>query len=260
MENSSNQNMSKEYYVIDFLHIIRSVLHRLWIIILAGIIAGGCGFSIANFVIDPMYSSSVMLYVNNNSISLNDVGFSMSYADITASQSLVKTYSVLLKNRTTLERIIEETGVDYSWSQLYGMIKASSVNETEVMKVEVVTTDPYEAAKIANGISVVLPQRVTEIVEGTSMEVVDSAVVDLGKVSPSITKYTAVGFLMGALIAAAILVIVSLLDNTIHDEDYVLQNYNFPILAKVPDLLESNNKKYGYSYYQSAYRQGGDTE
>ena len=258
MENVSNQKVSKEYYVIDFLHIIRSVIHRLWIIILVGVIAGGCGFSIANFAIKPMYASSVMLYVNNNSISLNDVGFSMSYSDITASQSLVKTYSVLLKNRTTLERIIDETGVNYVWDELYDMIEAYSVNETEVMRVEVVTDDPYEAAKIANGISVVLPQRVTEIVEGTSMEVVDSAVVDLRKVSPSITKYTAIGFLLGALIAVTVLIIVAMIDNTIHDEDYVLQNYNFPILAKVPDLLESGNKKYGYNYYQSAYKQGGD--
>jgi len=251
MENNNNQNNNKEYYVIDIIHVLRVILHKIWIVIVCGVLAAGIGFSVAAFAIEPTYSSSIMLYVNNSSLSLNDVGISMSYSDINASQSLVKTYSVLLKNRTTLERVIEETGVSRSWGELFGMIEASSVNETEVMKVTVTTTDPYEAQKIANGISKVLPQRVTEIVEGTSMEVVDSAIPNLNKVAPSITKYTAIGFLLGAFVSIIVLVIVALMDNTIHDEEYVLQTYNYPILAKVPDLLDTENKKYGYDYYQS---------
>ena len=46
------------------------------------------------------------------------------------------------------------------------------------------------------------------------------------------------------------LVIFALMDDTIHDEDYVLQNYDCPILAKVPNLLNSGSKHYGY-YYQA---------
>lgn len=251
MDNNNNQNIEREYYVIDIMHVLKSVVNRLWIIILAGILAAGIGFSYTSFVVKPTYSASIMLYVNNSSISLNDVGISMSYSDISASQSLVKTYSVLLKNRTTLDRVIDETGVKYNWIELYNMIEASSVNETEVMRVTVTTTDPYEAQKIANGISKVLPQRVTEIVEGTSMEVVDSAIANTQKVAPNITRQTAISFVIGAMAAAVILVIIALMDNTIHDEDYVLKTYNYPILAKVPDLLESESRKYGYNYYQS---------
>jgi capsular polysaccharide biosynthesis protein len=130
------------------------------------------------------------------------------------------------------------------------MIKAAPSNETEIMKVTVTTTDPYEAAKIANGIAEVLPVRVSEIIDGTSMEVVDSAIPNLSKVAPSITKYTALGLILGVLLAAAILAILAIMDDTIHDEDYILQNYDCPILAKVPNLLNSGTKHYGY-YYQS---------
>jgi hypothetical protein len=41
---------------------------------------------------------------------------------------------------------------------------------------------------------------------------------------------------------------MALLDNTVHDEDYVIKTYDYPILAKVPDLLDSGTKKYGYYY------------
>ncbi|MBQ4625757.1 MAG: hypothetical protein IJB45_00720, partial [Clostridia bacterium] len=106
--------------------------------------------------------------------------------------------------------------------------------------------DPYEAEKLANGIARILPKRVSEIVEGSSMEVVDSAIAINKKVAPNITKFTAVGFVLGVVFSVALLVVLALLDNTIHDEEYVLNNYGYPILAKIPDLLNTGTKKYAY--------------
>lgn len=254
MESKNNNN--KDYYVIDIMHILRTVWRRIWVLFVCGFIAAGIGFSIAAFAIAPTYSSSIMLYVNNSSISLNDVGFSISSSDISAAQSLVKTYNVLLKNRTTLERVIDETGVDYTWVELYDMVEASSVNETEIMRVKVTAEDSKEAMIIANGIATVLPQRVTEIVEGTSMEVVDSAIENPLKIAPSLKQYTMVGFILGVFVSLICLVIAALMDNTIHDEDYVLQNYDYAILAKVPNLLETEGKKYDYKYAYSQTKKG----
>lgn len=254
----------KDYYVIDVVHIIKSVWQRIWIVVLTGILIGAIGFSIAAFVIQPTYSSAIMLYVNNSSISLNDVGFSISSSDLTASQSLVRTYNVLLKNRTTLERVIDMANLPYTWKELDKMIKASSVDETEIMRVTVTTEDPYEAQRIANSIAIILPQRVTEVVEGSSMAVVDSAIPNLQKVEPSITRYTLIGLILGCLISIIVLAVRAVMDNTIHDEDYIIQNYNYPILAKVPDLFDTGTKKYAsYNYYQKSKdkqseKQGGE--
>ena len=131
------------------------------------------------------------------------------------------------------------------------MITASPSNETEIMKVKVTAKDPYEASDIANTIAEILPERIAEIIDGASMEVVDSAIPVLEKVSPSITQYTAIGLVLGVFLSAAIIVILAMLDDTIHDEDYVIKTYDYPILAKVPDLMSNGTKKrYGY-YYQS---------
>ena len=154
----------------------------------------------------------------------------------------------LRNNRTTLERVIDKAQVSYSYKQLSEMIVAEPSNDTEIMKVTVTTTDPKEAAKIANTIAEILPIRVAEIIDGASMEVVDSAVPNYDKVAPSVTKYTAIGLFLGAFAAAAVLVVFARLDDTIHDEDYVLQNYDCPILAKVPNLLHSSSGHYNYYY------------
>ena len=81
------------------------------------------------------------------------------------------------------------------------------------------------------------------------MEVVDSAVPNLQKVSPSITKYTAIGLVLGVVISVIVLAIVAMTDGRIHDEDYVIETYDYPILARIPDLINVGGRKYSY-YYQ----------
>ncbi len=243
------ERTSSEYYTIDVLHILKSLWRRAWLIALSGLLSAVIGFLIAAFAIAPTYSSSIMLYVNNSSFSLGNTSFSISSSEITAAQSLVKTYSEILKNRTTLERVIDRAGVSYTYKELYEMLEAAPSNETEIMKVSVTAEDPYEAAKIANCIAEVLPIRISEIIDGASMEVVDSAIPVLEKVAPSITKYTAIGMFLGVLLSVVALAFAALMDDTIHDEDYVLRTYDYPILAKVPNLLSTGTKQ--YAYYQS---------
>ena len=260
MENKNNVTSSNniagknsnEYYSIDILHIAKTLWHKAWVIILSGLLCAAIGFSISTFVIAPKYSSSIMLYVNNSSFSLGNTSFSISSSEISAAQSLVKTYIVMLKNRTTLEAVKEKAGVSYSTKTLDSMITATSVNDTEVLKITVTTEDADEAAKIASCIAEVLPTRISTIIEGSSMEVVDSAVPNRQKVSPSITNYTAIGFILGALISVIILVILDLMDDTIHDEEYIINTYNYPILAKVPNLVNTGGK--GRGYYSQSYK------
>ena len=218
---------------------------RAWIIILCGLLTAVIGFGYSSFIIPPTYSSSIMLYVNNSSFSLGNTNFSISSSEIIAAQSLVKTYSEILKNRTTLEKVIEKAGVKYEYDELAEMITAEPANDTEIMRVTVTAEDPNEAAKIANTIAEVLPTRISEIIDGASMEVIDSAIPNYEKVAPSVTNYTIIGFLIGAVLSMIIIVVAAMLDDTIHDEEYILNTYDYPILAKIPDLLNSNGKGYG---------------
>lgn len=245
----AKEQNNQDYYSIDLMHVLRTLWHKAWIIVLAAVFVATAAFCYSKFAIAPTYSSSIMLYVNNGSFSIND--FSITTSQISAAQSLVKTYSEILNNRTTLERVIEKADVPYTYRELSEMITAAPSNETEIMRVTVVSTDPYEASKIANCIAQVLPERISEIIENASMEVVDSAVPEMQKIAPSITKYTAIGLFLGALLAIAAITVYAIMDDTIHDEEYILNNYNYPILAKIPDLVGGGGKKYGnkYGYY-----------
>lgn len=249
----TGKNQNGEYYTIDLLQIARALWRHIWIVIMAAVIGASAGFSYAYFLIAPTYSSSIMLYVNNSTFSLGSTNVSISSSQIMAAQSLVNTYTEILNNRTTYERVIQKSGVDYTPSQLAGMVTAGPSHETEIMKVTVVSTDPYEAATIANCIAEVLPVRIAEIIDGASMEVVDTAVPNLHKIAPNITKYAIIGLLLGALGASGVIAVFVLMDDTIQDEEYILQSYDYPVLAKLPDLLGESSKRHGYKYYSKKH-------
>lgn len=234
---------NKEETTIDLMQILSMFCKKAWVIALAGILAAAIGFFASAVVIAPSYSSSILIYVNNKTVS---TGTSVSSSDITASQNLVKTYQEILKSRTTLEEVIDKAYLGYTYNELSGMISASASNNTEFMKVTVTSKDAYEAADIANCIADILPARIAEIVEGSSTKIVDRAVVNTNKVSPSVTKYTFIGFLIGAVLAMAVLCLIVIFDSTVPNEDYLRQNYDFPILGNIPDLTAEDSKRYAY--------------
>ena len=250
-------NRDNEYIQIDLLKIFNGLLNRFWAILIATVLGGALMFSYATFYITPLYQSSVLLYVNNTSFAVGSQSFSISSSEITAAKSLVATYQVILKTRMTLNDVIRLGELDCSYEKLKGMISTSSVNDTEVFSVTVTSDDPYEAEHIANTIGRVLPDKIASIVEGSSVRVVDYAVVPSGKVSPNISKYTLIGLMLGLLASCGLIAVVEIADDRIRSEDYLLQNFGeTPLLAVIPDMLDDKSKGQYYNSYYGGYGYG----
>ncbi len=228
--------------VIDLVQLVKALWRRAWAIVLAMIVCGGAAFSYAYFLVTPLYQASAMMYVNNSSVSVGSTQVDLS--DLTAAQSLVETYLVILKTRGTLEEVIEAADVPYTYEQLSGMITAGAVNSTEVFEIQVTSADPQEAEKLANTIADLLPERISQIIDGSSAKIVDYAVVPSHKSSPSISRYTMIGLLLGAVISCGVIILFELFDEQIRDEDYVRETFDLPLLAAVPDLLSKSRENY----------------
>jgi capsular polysaccharide biosynthesis protein len=209
---------------------------KLWIIVAFAIAGGIIALLGTYFFVTPLYTSTALMYVNNSEVNIGSTKIDLS--DLTASQNLVNTYEVILQSRTTLETVIEQSGVDYSYKQLEGMITTSTVNDTEVFSVSVTSSDPQEAELIANTIVKVLPKRIDEIVEGSAVKIVDYAIVPDSRTSPDYSKNTLIGMLLFAVVCCAVIIIREVLDTTIHSEDYLIKQYaDIPVLSIVPDIL-----------------------
>ena len=238
----------KDEIEIDLGRVFRAVMHRAWLVAVVAVLCAVLTFAGTFFFITPEYQSSAMFYVNNSNLSLGDTSFSISSGDLLTSRNLVDSYIVILNTRETLVDVIEYCGAPYSPGQLRNMISSSAVNGTEIFKVTVTSTDPKEAERIASAIAYILPKRIATIIDGTSARVADKAITPSSPSSPSYTNNAMIGFLLGAMLAAGIVILREVFDTTIRTEGDIAQCCKHPVLAAVPDMTAPSK---GGSYYSS---------
>lgn len=243
----NTQIVNNEEMEIDLLRLVKVLWQKAWIIILCMILLGVTAFSYALFFVTPQYQSRAMMYVNNSSLSLGGTSFSISASELTAAKSLLDVYIIILNSRVTMEKVLDEAGLDYTYEQISGMVRAESVNSTEVFQIIATSSDPAEAELIVDTIVKILPDRIADIVDGSSVRLVDQAVLPTHRSSPSYTKYAMIGMILGFVLSCGVIIVLDLMDTTIHDEEYLDQKYGIPVLAVVPDAYGS---KIGHSYSQ----------
>lgn len=238
-------NEKSEIKEIDLLQLVSAVLKKWWLVAVATVLAGALAFGYTYIYIKPRYKASALFYVNNTSISAVGGKITFSSGDLSAAKSLVDTYSVILTSRLCLEEVITTGNYKYSYGGLKGMVSASAVNDTEIFSVTVTALSPEEACSIANTIADVLPGKIATVMDGASVKVVDYAVVPTARSSPNYRSNTIKGMLVGAIIAAAAIVLAEILNDSVKSETWLASTFGdeIPLLAVVPH--ESSSGKHG---------------
>lgn len=245
---------------IDFLALLKTILKRLWLIILVGLICGGIMFCVAEFVVKPTYRSGFSAFVNNKQGQSESQQITNN--DINASHQLVATYSTIITSREMLMGAIEEDdntkGTNlrkYSYSKLKSMVSINMKDDTGVLDVNVISPNQNEALQFANAIAKKAPEYMAYIVEGSSMKIIDMPAYPNSKYAPNTSRYTLLGVLAGVLLMLIIVVIRYFTNDTLSGESDIEQHYNLPIIGVIPDYTKvGKGEKGGYYSYGYAYR------
>lgn len=249
----------KKEIELDLFQVVNILWQKALIIILAATIFGAASFAGTFFFISPKYKATTSMYVNNSSFSFGATSFSITSSELSASNTLVSTYIYILESRTTLEEVISEAGLSYTYEDLEKMIDARAVSDTAAFDVTVESENPVEAELIANTIAKILPDRIAEIVDGSSVRIVDYAIIPAHRSSPSYIKNTLIGALIGGILCSAVVLAVFVTSEKrnvdIRSVDDLKDMYpDIPVLALIPDMRISGKKGY---YYSSYYGEGG---
>jgi len=220
---------------MDIRQIALILWRKLWVILLFMLLCGGLAFSISNWMITPLYSASVSMYVYNS----NRADSNISSSDLATSQKLVDTYIVILKSNTVLNQVSRELGEEYSSDAIRNMLSASSINNTEAFSVTIKHPDPWAAERIVNTIARVSPLEITRVVKAGSVEVIDYATTPQYPSHPNIYRNTAVGALAGTAAAILLLILLTMLDTVVRSEEDLTVAFDIPILGVIPKLPEN---------------------
>lgn len=224
---------------IDIFKIFNAIKEKIIYIILTALILATVAGCFTTFLITPKYSTSCTMYVYSNSdrVSTNS---SINVNELDASKQLVNTYIVILKSDNVLGKVIEELDLDMTPGQLSKLISCTQIEDTEVFRVSVTTTDPVLSANIANAVAQVAPEEIVRVVKAGGVEVVDYAKVPENPSSPSLVKNVILGGGLGFVLSFALFFVLALFDTTIVDEKDITAEFDIPILGTVPHILTEN--------------------
>ena len=93
----NNLQNKQDVQEIDLLKLLKVLWSKIWLIVLAAFVGGVAFFLYTFFFITPLYQSSALLYVNNNSLDIGSTKLNITSGDINASSSLIDTYCVILR-------------------------------------------------------------------------------------------------------------------------------------------------------------------
>lgn len=226
------------YETIDLLEVLNAVRQHLLAVILTTVILAAAGFGFSKFLITPQYEASALMIVNTR----QDTTSNVTSDQINSATKLVSTYSIIIKSDTVLQQVINNLGLSLTYPELAGRVTVSAVDDTQVMKVTVLSDNPEWARQVCEQITVVSPDVILESVEAGSVKVISSASINPDPVSPNTMRNTAMGGVAGLVISLGIIFLTVLLDNKINTEEDVTKYLDLTVVGVIPEY-EGGKKK-----------------
>ena len=264
IEKTEKKDKKETGLEINILPLLLFLLKKIWVILLVGLLTAAMAFVGVKIFVHPTYRCSFTAYINNKHAASTSSTEFLTSSDVNAAKEIVKTYSAILKSNTILASADEAMQSSYSVKELKGMVTTRIQDETEIIQVFVVAKSPDEAYQIASCIASVAPKIMSDIVEGSSMKIVEYPQPPTGIFSPSYSKFALLGFGVGVLITIIVFVINYMRNDTILDEAEVESRFSVPVLGVLPDVNNHYSGKSGYYYnhyyYYQDYQDHSDRE
>lgn len=236
-----NENLQNQTEIeIDLREIFFAIKKWIWVIISASLLCGIIAFCYSRFAITPIYTAENSMLVLTKETTL------ASLADLQMGTQLTSDYKVLATSRPVLEEVISNLKLNTTYDKLKYNITVSNPADTRILKISVINQNPEMALKIVREVSKVASEFIGDMMEVIPPKIIDDGVVPVKKTSPSNTRNTIIGLLIGAVLSGGIVVLSAILDDTIKSEEDIEKFLGLSILSSIPDrkdYLDSDTKK-----------------
>ena len=197
----------------------------------------------------PMYTSSTTLLLAGAEKGEGQAGStnSITTTEISINSNLISTYRELVRSDNVLGEVISNLGIDISIPSLRNNVSVTAVEDTDVIKIIVTTTNPEHSASIANETAKVFIEKIAEFYNMNNVHVVDEAKVSTVPSNINHQKDIIIFAFIGLVVAVVYVLVANMLDTTIKTAEEIEKYFKVPVLASVPvcDLEGAIDKKRG---------------
>ena len=231
------ENMHDDEMEIDLREIFYALKKRIFMILAVGLLCGWLSCVYTKFFMTPVYTSTSSMLVLTKETTLS------SLADLQMGSQLTKDYTVLTTSREVLQKVIENQELNISYKALKSCITLDNPTDTRILNVSVTYPDAEKAKAIVDELANVASSYI-----GDKMEVIPPKIIEDGEIptvqtSPSMSKNTMLGLVAGLILSAGIVVVITIMNDSIKTEDDIEKYLGISTLAVVPDRKDYIGKK-----------------
>ncbi len=220
---------------IDLVEIFRVLRSRVWAIVLVTALAMGIAAGYTMLFVTPMYTSTSTIYVKGTATIT-------SVQDLTMGSQMTQDYKVVITSRPVLDQVINDLNLNMSFTQLRGSIAINNPTDTRFLEITVTNSDAFLAKKIVDKLTDVSVDKMESVMDTDKPSIMDYGHVSQSPASPSLTKNTVIGGMLGFVVICGIIIVLYLMNDGIHTSDDVERYLGLNTLGLIP-LEEGVSKK-----------------
>ena len=202
------------------------ILHIILIVLIFVVI----GILYSYLYVTPKYKAYTTLLLATST----DDSETITTSDISLNNNLVSTYSELIKSKTVLGEVINNLGIEKTESSLESAVSVSQRKSTQVIEIDIVDSNPYQAKIIANEVAKVFSKKVEEIYKINNIHVVDVAEEPTSPYNINHMKDIAMFAFIGLVVACMYVLIANMLDTTVKNKEDVERKLGLTVLVSIP--------------------------
>ncbi len=229
---------------IDLKKLFLYILKRIWLVVVCAVIGFAGMYYYTQYYLRDTYTAFATMYVLNGNPNLVNYQYTNAN-DLNSAVQLLDTYMVVVRSNKVMDVVAERLSTDYpgiTTNFISNSLSMGSVSQTGVMRINCVTTNAKLSADICNAVVDVAPAEIIRVVGAGSAEVIDYAEVPYGPDYRNPKRRGVIGALGGAVLAAALLVLLFMLNHKVNEEDELTDAFTPPVLsAVVRDKKNSKN-------------------
>lgn len=236
---------------IDLVDLFAHLKQHIILIIVLAVAGALMAVLITRFAVTARYDAVSSMYVVSAS-----ANSALDLTDLNMGTSLTNDYKKLVLSRTMMENVLRDTGEELTVAQLRKMVGVTNDTGTRILEFKVSSPDKTQAMRIANSFvrqSILFLPEVMGVKDNIPT-VVDLAIEPQSPSNKSYTRNTAIGLLVGIVVAVAILVVQYMMKDTFDSADDLEKYIGVMPMAIVP---ENGQKHRGNGYYYYYYTNAG---
>ena len=224
----NNRETENDVIEIDLRELLFELLIHWKSILISAVLAAAIGFCCRYYFINPMYESNALLYVLTKSTSLT------SLADLQTGANLTQDYLIVTKDRPVLEKVIDYLSLPEDFEELEKKVEVENPTNTRFIKIIVSDEDPERAKAICDQIAKVAAAFIAEKMDQDPPSLVKGGYSDGKPVNHGIVFFTVAGFAAGFAVAAMLVALQMIFNDSISSPEDVENKVGIKVLASLP--------------------------